>query len=250
MSSRRVLASVKQNQANLKRVGILAQQEVRSVSRLSRDLTDLQTVGLVRDTVPVIASRYGSVNASTAAVHYNELRDIAFDNKKVKSFNPVVPALAFAGKVEGLLDYGIASNFITGRSKMFDVIINGITNVVADYARETIEYNAEADRVTKVTVQRVAEPNACAFCSMLAVQAIVFEGIGSPDDFTVYEDDWHNNCNCSKEVVFDEQTFIRPPYYEKMEEVYEEAYQATLDSGESITSKNIASQMRELGGLK
>lgn len=272
MTSRAILASVKRNQTNLKRVGILAQQEVRSVFRISAGLSELDTIKLVRDTVPVIATRYGTVNASASAIHYGEMREIGLRDKKVKSFNPIVPALAFSGKVDSLLDFGIASNFTTGKSKMAEIIFNGITNVVADYARETIQYNAEADTATSVTVQRVAEPNACAFCVMLAVQPLTFDGIGSPEDFTVYENEWHNNCNCSNEVVFDTQSLIRPSYYDKMEETYNEASNRLIADGKaaaeeagtergtraflkenpeySFTTKNIARYMREEGGLK
>jgi hypothetical protein len=272
MSSRRVLASVKQNQANLKRVGILAQQEVRSVLRISNDLTDLQTFSLVRDTIPVIANRYGTVNSAATVLHYNEMRDIAFEGKKVKSYSAVVPALAFTDRVDALLGYGIASNFTGGKASMVNVLVNGITKIVSEYAHQTIQYNAEADTIGTVTVQRVAEPNACAFCAMLAVQGIVFQGIGSPDDFTIYENDWHDNCNCSLETIFSEQSLIRPPYYDKMENTYKEASDKLIADGEaaadelgtsrgnkaflkenpeySFTTKNITRYMREVGGLK
>ena len=172
-----------------------------------------------------------------------------------------------------MLDYAIASNFTTGKNKMFEVVFNGITNIVADYARETILENAEADTATTVTVQRVAEPNACAFCAMLAVQTLTFTAIGTPEDFTTFENEWHNNCNCSLETVFDDQPPIRPSYYDKMEETYKEASDRLVAEGEaaaeaqgyndrgnrevlknnkeySFTTKNISRYMREVGGLK
>lgn len=273
MTSRQILNSVRQNQTNIKRVGILAQQEVLSLFRLSQNETDLNTIKLVRDSVPVIAERYGTVAAQSAALHYDELRDIAYEGRTVAPYVAAAPALAYADKVDTLLDYGIASNFTNNRQRMATVLFNGITNVVSQYNRDTINVNSERDNeVGLITVQRVAEPGACAFCSMLAVNDITYTGIQAEADIITYEDNYHDNCNCSVEVVFEGQEPIRPTYYDGMEKTYKEASDNLIAEGEaaaeaagtfrgnraflrenpqySFTTENITRYMRDISDMK
>lgn len=274
MTSRRILNAVKQNQANMKRANILAQQEVLSLFRISRDETDLNTIKLVRDSIPVIVERYGTVSASAAAIHYDELRDIAFEGSKVPGYVAAAPALAYADRVNTLLDYGIASNFTNNRQKMATVLFNGVTGIVSQYNRDAIQVNSERDnQVGLITIQRVAEPGACAFCAMIAVNDITYTGIQADAAILTYEDNYHDNCNCSVEVIFEGQERIRPPYYDKMEETYKEASDRLIREGQEVAeaqgyddrgnreflknnkeyafvAENITRYMRQVGGLK
>jgi hypothetical protein len=274
MTSRRVLNAVKQNQTNIKRVNVLAQQEVLSLFRISKDETDLNTIKLVRDSVPAIVERYGTVAATTAAIHYDELRDIAFESSRVPAYVATATALTYADRVNTLLDYGIASNFTNNRQKMATVLFNGVTGIVSQYNRDAIQVNSERDsQVGLITVQRVAEPGACAFCAMIAVNDITYTGIQADAAIITYEDNYHDNCNCSVEVIFEGQEPIRPPYYNKMEEIYKEASDKLVSDGQAVAetqgysdrgnreflknnkeyafvAENITRYMREIGGLK
>lgn len=274
MTSRVILNAINQNQANMKRATILAKQEVLSLFRVSKDETDLNTIKLIRDTFPSITERYGSVSSQAAAVHYDELRDIAFQDRRVPTYAAATPALAYSERIETVLDYGIASNFTDNRQKMATVLSNGITGIVSQYNRDTISANSERDnQIGLITVQRVAEPNACSFCAMLAVNDITFTGIEADAAIITYEDEYHENCNCSVETVFEGQDPIKPPYYNKMEETYKEAERRIISEGQEIAesqgysgrgnavfqknnpeysfvAKNITRYMREIGGLK
>lgn len=274
MTSRVILNAINQNQANMKRATILAQQEVLSLFRISKEETDLNTIKLLRDSLPVIAERYGSVSAQAAAIHYDELRNIAFQDTRVPNYVAATPALAYSERIETVLDYGIASNFTDNRQKMATVLSSGITGIVSQYNRDTITVNSERDnQVGLIKVQRVAEPGACAFCSMLAVNDITYTGIQAEASIITYEDNYHDSCNCSVEVVFEGQERIKPPYYNKMEETYKEAEKRIISEGQSaaeaqgysdrgnreflknnpeysFVSKNITRYMRDIGGLK
>lgn len=271
MSETQRLALVKRNQTNIKRASILAQQEVFTLMRTTAGLTDLQTVVLIRDTIPIITDRYGTVSATAALTQYDSVRTLAIEGKNVKSFTPVIAPANYKTQIDNIIGYGIGSYFAIGRQKATEALYNGITEIVANYNRDTITYNAEQDRtVGTVTIQRVAEPNACAFCSMLAVKNITFTAIQAEENLIQYEKDWHNGCNCSVEAVFEGQTPIEPPYYKEMKETYSKAYEGLWEQGKALqeeqgltrkeflkenkeyalTTKNITREMRKISNMK
>lgn len=265
--------SVSKNQTNMKRINVLASTETRKVLSSVADLSFNEQAGIARRTIPVIAEKYGAVASTVAAAHYNEYRNLHAKELGMPVFTAKPKKFSYDDRIDSLLGFGIASAKTKGFSAMQGVLANGLTYILSDYNRDTIKYNAENDSSTVVTTQRVAEANACAFCSMLAVVEVTQSAIQTDDNSLItYANEYHDNCQCSTEVIFEGSSLIRPSYYDSMEETYSDAYDRLSREGEeeaarqgfssrnskflkenpqySITGKNIASYMRDGSGMK
>jgi hypothetical protein len=99
-----------------------------------------------------------------------------------------------------------------------------MTRAVGSYNRDTILYNAGLDDAV-VTVQRVAEADACAFCALMAFSSTRSASGQSLDVRTTqYAVDFHARCRCSIETLYEGDDPIRPPYYDQFEEEYLDTY--------------------------
>ena len=77
------------------------------------------------------------------------------------------------GKIEGLVRWGVRPLFDQSESTPLSLIGGGVQRMVAGAARNTIDANARRD-VASVAWSRVAQPDACEFCKMLAGRGAVY----------------------------------------------------------------------------
>lgn len=254
---------IRENQKNIKRVNVLTVEETKRLLSVATDYDVYETGGFLRKIIPSLTSRYGAVQQALAVKHFNDLREL--DNIDTV-FKAIAPKLDEVAKTNGIIDYAMSLRYNKGFESMVTTLQNEITRATSSYNHDTITYNSALDE-TVVSVQRVAEAGACAFCSMMALNSYNYttteKGLPSSQDFAV---DYHNLCHCSIETIYKGQSTIQPEYYEKMQEeytsaektLYEEslAKQAELgyetrkdflkDNPEySATTKNIARIFRE-----
>ena len=264
--------SVSKANTNMKRVNVLAEQELRSVLRVTSEMTFDEQAKFVRSTTPIVIQKYGNVASTVAATHYNEYRGLVAPTLELPKYRAVArPAVDFTERINNLLDISIAKTITSGVSAMQDFIANSASGILSEYNRSTMTYNSENETVDVVELQRVAAADACAFCAEMAIVAGNIEGLVQADDVYSFEPDYHDNCSCTLEVIYAGQKNIRPEHYDTYENIYNLAYNklsvdgyaAAAEAGTtrsnaflranpqySITTKNIAAEMRAIGGLR
>lgn len=210
---------ITRNSNNLLRVGILASNEVRQVLSTAGTLSFNDQAELVRSTIPAISERYGNISQVLALDYYSEYREA---NNVKGNFNPRETKLNYADKLDNLMGVGIALAYSENIGQMKNYLSDGITRITSAYNRDTILDNATFDSQA-ARIQRVANATACAFCVGLALNAELSEAIVTEDLIIEYENDWHDNCGCTTEVIFEGQSRIRPSYYDSMESDYNQA---------------------------
>lgn len=247
----------RRNQAAIARVEDLLIRDSTKVLTKARDLPQQELGAFLRLYTPGLIDKHGSINAAGALTYYNERyalyrRDLsrgiagraaakategAIYAARIPSFNPT--ALA-----QGVINYGMASFATGGSAQMERAVTSSLTRAVASYNRDTILYNSALDPGV-VTVQRVAEPDGCAFCQLMAFSSTRSASGSSLDVRTSqYAVDFHDRCRCSIETLYQGDSAIRPPYYDKFEQNYTEA---TLEVGATNT-KDVLAAMRVAGG--
>lgn len=105
-----------------------------------------------------------------------------------------------------------------------DAAANALTRQIGAYNRDTALYNAGLDRSVS-GVQRVVNPNGCAWCKTLAVGGIGRRG-AKVLDFAVH---FHDNCRCHIETLFAGDKPLRPDYYDDIEKDIEKARRGDYD---------------------
>jgi hypothetical protein len=122
---------------------------------------------------------------------------------------------------EPIIGQGMKTFMAAGFEPMTADVTRAMTRAVASYNRDTMLYNASLDEAV-YAVQRVAEPNACGFCQLVAFESArvtTEEGVRTAS----YAIDFHNNCKCSIETLYIGDRPIRPDYYDEFEANYQEA---------------------------
>lgn len=257
---------VRENQQRMLRINQLASKEVQSLLRVSKDFTVDETGGFLRKVIPTVTSRYGGLQQASAITHYKDMRELA---QAAGDFTPIAPKLDEVAKTAGIIDYAMSLKYADSFDAMTTNLQNEITRAIASYNRDTISYNGALDS-TVVSVQRVAEANACAFCTERALDSYNYTTASKGAAFTSsVAVDYHNFCNCTIETIYEGQEAIQPDYYTQMQEEYSTAekalYEESLKKAEelgtvrnraflkefpeySATTKNIARVMREQTG--
>jgi hypothetical protein len=226
------------NQTNIKRVNVLAQTETRNALSVLPELNYNQQAGLVRTVIPTVVEKYGNISSLLGAQYYDEIRNIEAASLASLSNNAYTAAPFKPNYVEELdksIGYTISRGFNGNAAAMITTALNEITLFVANYNRDTVKYNADADFV-ECRIQRIAEPSACAFCLTLAVNDVTYTGSANKlGDIEEYANSWHSNCNCISSPVFGPITnAIRPAYYSQYEELYSNARKRLLEEGAEL----------------
>lgn len=246
--------AVRRNQANLRQVNALMLKESTTVLGQAEGLDQQNLGGFLRGVVPGLIDRYGKINAVVAMQYYDEQRLAALARQESRTRAQRSAAARLRGQVykakmpefnapqvaEPIIGYGMSKFMSEGFAPMREAVTNSLTRAVASYNRDTLLYNASLDDAV-ITVQRVAEPNACAFCALMAFSS-TRSAAGKPLDVrtTSYAVDFHDHCNCTIETIYEGDEPIRPDYYDKFEQEYLDA------SGGS--AKQVLSKMRENTG--
>ena len=247
----------RRNQAAMLRVERLLIRDSTKVLTKAKELPQQELGAFLRLYTPGLIQKHGNINAASALTYYNEryalyraglskgisaraaaaATQAAIYAPKIPSFNPT--ALA-----QGVINYGMASFATGGYGQMERSVTSSLTRAVAGYNRDTILYNSALDPGV-ITVQRVAEPDGCAFCQLMAFSSTRSASGNSLDVRTSqYAVDFHDRCRCSIETLYQGDSPIRPPYYDKFEKSYDDA---TLEVGSSNT-KDVLAAMRVAGG--
>lgn len=240
MPARRALAT--QNRQSIQRVSTLLKVEARKVLAQGSGLGQQDFGGFLRTTVPGLISRYGNVNAVMAANYYDEVRKIGA--KGAKSYKAALPIFDATERADTIVNYGMATFMAQGFDPVPELIAQALTYPVAQYNRETIDYNAGLDTSAK-TVQRIAEPNACAFCATLAfATTTTAQGKTVGTRTFSYDPNFHDNCHCTVEVIFEGEEPIVPDYYKDFAMEYADAKSASSSGSLS----DVLSTMRQQTG--
>jgi hypothetical protein len=222
------------NQATLGAVNTLASAESSKVILAAQALEQQAFGGYARTIVPGLVQKWGAVNATAAVRYYSDSRDLWYRTygsaitgrdqayaRSTRYATAKTKGMLYKATVPGFDSQAISDPIINGMMAKFSTngpeeaarfVENAITRAVGAYNRDTLLFNAGLDENVD-RVQRVAEPNACAWCARWAVT-----GYGRRTTFTSdYAVSWHNKCKCSIEVLFRGDPLIRPPYYDQME---------------------------------
>lgn len=248
--------AARRNQASLNQVNALLIRESNAVLSNAQGLEQQQMGGFLRSVVPGLIDRYGKVNATVALQYYDEQRLAARARAESKSRAQRLAAAKLTGQIykaklpefqpvqtaEPIIGYGMAKFMNDGFEPMREVLNNAMGRAVASYNRDTLLYNASLDDAV-ITVQRVAEPNACAFCALMAFSSTRSAAGQSMDVRTTsYAVDFHDNCNCTIETIYEGDEPIRPDYYDQFEQEY-------FDTS-GVNAKHVLQQWRENTGRK
>lgn len=250
--------AIRRNQATMAQVETLLERESTKVLSLAQSFDQQQMGGYLRTVIPGLLDRYGNVNMVAAVKYYDEQRLLAqarlssrsatrLAAKKLQGQLYVAKMAPIDSKAlaEPIIGAGMKSFMGKGFGDMQATVNNALTRAAASYNRDTILYNSALDDAT-ITVQRVAEPSACAFCALMAFSS-TRSASGAPLDVrtTSYAVDFHNNCHCSLETLYEGDEPIRPDYYDKFESEYVDATSA-IDG--PLTAKGVLSEMRTQTG--
>jgi hypothetical protein len=247
--------------------------ESNKVLSLAEQFDQQQMGGYLRTTVPGLVDKWGNVNATLATKYYDETR-LLWRQKNPTTFSPSASQRRLATKSatarsqrfaaaklkselyvaslpkfdvpqmsESIIGYGMQRFQADGFGAMRDAVTNSMTRAVGAHNRDTILYNAGLDDAV-YKVQRVAEPNACAFCITVAFSS---PGWTVSDIRTAdYAIDFHDNCKCSIETLYVGDEPHRPDYYDK----FEEEYIAAAQEAGTSNAKNLFATLRAQTGRK
>lgn len=226
------------NQANMRAVETLLEREANSVLLAGQELSRQEMGGFLRTVVPELIRKYGNVNGSAAVKYYDQQR-LLYTQRGLSSrtasraaAKKTQSAMYFAkmAKIDHnkladpIVGYSMARFTEAGFDVMRDQAVSAMTRAVGSYNRDTILYNAGLDEAV-VTVQRVAEADACAFCALMAFSSTRSASGKSLDVRTTqYAVDFHDRCRCSIETLYEGDNPIRPPYYDQFEQEYLDTY--------------------------
>jgi len=226
------------NQANLKAVSNLAEQAGLTITRRAGQLPQQAMGAYLRETVPGIIDQFGKLNGVAAVQHYQNSRNLALaairgdfaDPKRAADriaraqlqgavYKATLPAFNPVDKSKSVINYSMASYMSEGQPGLFRSVQQSLTRAVASYNRDTMLYNTALDPGA-VTVQRVANPGACPFCSTMAFSSTRSGGSKLQVRTAQYAIEFHRNCSCTIETLYAGDSPIRPPYYDQLEKEY------------------------------
>ncbi len=129
-----------------------------------------------------------------------------------------------------------------------------VKRMVYDASRDTVVSNATQEGVRWV---RVAQPDACAFCRMLATRSAVYHSQAlALRGASPYSESYHDHCRCVAVPVRAGSVYTPPDYVQQWMQDYNDAVDATKKAGRSkgkngaIDFKAVLSQMRSLTDAK
>ena len=179
------------------------------LSKLSRR----EAGGVLRTVATGTVAQFGNVATQSARISYDTMRTAA----KVKGSKYAAMALNF--KAGDLADpaVGLAMSVLSQEravEEVTSVFTNVLDKAIGDIFRETIA-NAVNGDPQATGYQRIASPDACAFCSMVCL-----------NEYTSFGEDggYHDNCGCTTVPIFKGQDSYRPDYYDKFEQELVDAY--------------------------
>lgn len=146
-----------------------------AVADLNRLLNSLQgsRADVVRDTLlevmPELLVPYVTAAGELSAVWYEDLRAAAVGG----SFTAITAGDVAPSRIDALVRWGVKPLYNQSDSTPLSLLGGGMQRIIAGADRSTIEANARKD-VVSTSWSRVARPDACAWCRMLAGRGDVY----------------------------------------------------------------------------
>ena len=245
-------------------------QQANTLERILRDLATLtisqlkalwtrykdepEILQVLLAAVPEVVNPHAAAAASVTAQWYNELApDIPF---KATPLAVPVPAEQISGTVRWAL-------YAPGKSDPLERLSGASKRWVYDASRETVAQNAEAE---VIGYTRHAQPNACAFCRLLATRTDLYRSsksalsvVGRGKEMTAAEkkmwdagetraaggrfmaqgvktrgtrklgQKYHDFCRCTAVPVREGTTYVPPAYVAEWTQEYQDAWDAVPD---------------------
>lgn len=219
----------------MEKVNRLLEADASRVLRLGDGMTQQELGGFYRSVVPGLVDRWGNVNATAAMQYYDEQRLAwqrrgfsgataeRFAQRQLKSqvYVAKLPPKNAVQISEAIIGHGMAQFMSSGFEASATAVQNAMTRAVASYNRDTILFNSGLDEAV-ITVQRIAEPTACGFCigmAGLSLRTVETDGQHASNLSQVnYAVDYHNNCHCSIETLYEGDKPFRPDYYDQFDQ--------------------------------
>jgi hypothetical protein len=240
-------ALAKRNVATLSDIFDLSSNEVRTVLGPAIALDRAYYAGYARRTLPAILDKWGNVAGTAAMRHYEAARDawtiahsyrdtvgvytaegpytitrLGNNIRRERNFATAavrgriyqarIATMNPAELANSVIDQAMAAWVRSGPLAGTDAAANAMTRQVGAYYRDTMLYNAGLDSAV-AGVQRVVNPNGCAWCKTLAVG-----GVGRARAVVLdYAAHFHDHCKCTIETLFAGDKPLRPDYYDDIE---------------------------------
>jgi uncharacterized ubiquitin-like protein YukD len=235
-----ILRSINKNQTNMKRLAIVASTEMSKVLSAGNNAAFLDQAGLIRTVTQPILEKYGAVAATLATVHFNEYRSLQTD-LELPRYAPIAPVLDYTEEIDKVVGISIAEaktkNYTTAKQRL----LSSSNLILANWNRGTVEYHANNEPAKVVSIQRVAEPNACAFCLVVALNQYTYT-ISGNESLNAYKPEYHAYCQCSAEVIYVGQAPVYPSYYDNFNAIYQDAFSnrnAKDEDGNPVFGENL-----------
>lgn len=134
---------------------------------------DLSRPVAVRDALieafPDVIGPYVNATGELTASWYEDLRERALPG----TYYAVAASGVNPGKVDGLVRWSVGPLFEDSESGVLSRLGGGVQRMIAGAGRDTIDMNARQDSAS-VSWARVARPDSCEFCKMLAGRGAVY----------------------------------------------------------------------------
>lgn len=180
--------------------------------------------------VPELLQPYVTASGELSAVWYEDLRAASSVGG---SYAALTDTDVTADRYDALVRWSMTPLFGESSSTVQSLLVNGAQRIIASGSRRTIDANARAD-VASTAWARVAQPDACEFCRMLAGRGAVYrseksagmvigrgvdpaaafdengkrkrggqgKGVKARGERAVGSDDYHDDCNCTAVPTF------------------------------------------------
>ena len=223
----------------------LAIAQTVEITNLLRDRPIPELAFQLRRTMPAVSDSFANVASVISAETYNQSRTLA----KPPSTYKATPTKA--NTIDGMqaaIGFGMAQLTRGAEYEVFQSTLAGsVQRLVLDGDRETIEFNIATDP-DGTRYERVAQPDACAFCLTMAAVATTEKNIRSN-----YFEGYHNYCRCTLNPIFTGQSLTNPPYYQKARDAYNLANEELLNQqteARKVFDARLASEGKYTGGSR
>lgn len=223
--------------ALINEVGVYAQEDLVSIFAKMNGMGTEQAWAYLLSAAPEVAAMWRSSVVDLATLFYAETQAIGVD-REVATFARALNSEAFEESLRWAFFSEKNSSPLSAASGLMD-------RTVTDGARE---YGVASMGKTKTTFMRAAQPNACAFCRMLArneystVESAFSVGYAAKKKSTKRKrgEQFHDHCRCQ---VVKTSEYEPPDYLSKWADEYDEAVKGTRGDTAAILAN-----MRNLSG--
>lgn len=206
-------------------------------------MSDAQPAALytsMAQVVPDFAHQFVNAAALTTAQWYDELNPSSSYSARI----PPAEQLVAPERIKKSLRWSV---FSTGSAAPVDRMAGSLQRMIFDGSRKTVLYNAASEHVRWT---RVARPDACEFCRVLATRGFVYHTQESARKGHTIDAN-HDHCYCTAWPDRGRAKWVEPEYYALFRAEYNAAVDSLppssfyTDKGSNAYLKAILAKMRE-----